>query len=101
MAIRKRIATKEIGGRSRNPILIASQVELQTTQSAATPPARPIRLWAANGVSTMWLSFSSTRDHRVLVAIRKDGLAPECEEVHEKILLAALGATAKTPANQP
>jgi hypothetical protein len=40
----------------------------------------------------MWLSFSSTRDHRVLVAIRKDGLVPECEEVHEKILLAVLGS---------
>jgi hypothetical protein len=56
------------------------------------PQAHPIRLWAANGVSTMWLSFSSTRDHRVLVAIRKDGLVPECEEVHEKILLAVLGS---------
>ena len=32
IAIRKRIATKEIGGKSRRPILIASQVELQTTQ---------------------------------------------------------------------
>ena len=30
-----RSETKEIGGRSRNPILIASQVELQTTQSAS------------------------------------------------------------------
>jgi hypothetical protein len=41
------------------------------------PQARPIRLWAANAVSTMSFSFSSTRDHRVLVAIRKDGLAPQ------------------------
>src|SRR5947209_18533634 len=32
MATTKRIATKEIGGRSRNPTLIASQVELQTMQ---------------------------------------------------------------------
>jgi hypothetical protein len=56
------------------------------------PQARPTRLWAANGVSTMWFSFSSTRDHRVLVAIRKDGLAPESEEAHEKILLAALAS---------
>ena len=31
----KRIAAKEIGGRSPRPILIASQVELQTTQSVA------------------------------------------------------------------
>jgi hypothetical protein len=41
----------------------------------------------------MWLSFSSTRDHRVLGTIRKDGLAADSEEAHEKILLAALGAT--------
>jgi hypothetical protein len=40
----------------------------------------------------VWLSLSSTRDHRVLVAIRKDGLAADSEEAHEKILLAALGA---------
>src|SRR5438270_3237610 len=33
MAIRKRIATNEIGGKSRSPILMASQVELQTTHS--------------------------------------------------------------------
>jgi hypothetical protein len=35
IAMRKRIATNEIGGRSRNPILMASQVELQTTQSVS------------------------------------------------------------------
>jgi hypothetical protein len=40
----------------------------------------------------MWLSFSSTRDHRVLIAIRKDELAADSEEAHKKILLAALGA---------
>jgi hypothetical protein len=40
----------------------------------------------------MCLSFSSARDHRVLVAIRKDGLAAEFEEATKKILLAALGA---------
>jgi hypothetical protein len=40
----------------------------------------------------MWLSFSSTRDHRVLVTIRKDELAPESDEGHKTILLAALGA---------
>ena len=33
-AIMNRIATKEIGGRSRSPNLIASQVELQMRQSA-------------------------------------------------------------------
>src|SRR2546430_2676600 len=32
MAMTNRSATKEIGGRSRNPTLIASQVELQTMQ---------------------------------------------------------------------
>jgi hypothetical protein len=41
IAIKKRIATNEIGGKSRSPILMASQVELQTTQSvnhaAGTP----------------------------------------------------------------
>src|SRR5262249_26214759 len=31
--MRKRIATNEIGGRSRNPIFMTSQVELQTRQS--------------------------------------------------------------------
>jgi hypothetical protein len=40
----------------------------------------------------VWLSFSSTRDHRVLVTIRKDGPAAYSEEAHEKILLAALGS---------
>src|SRR5438270_10006059 len=35
IAIRKRIAAYEIGGRSRRPTLIASQVELQTTQSVS------------------------------------------------------------------
>jgi hypothetical protein len=40
----------------------------------------------------MWLSFSSTRDHHVLVTIRKDELAPESEEAHEKILLVTQGA---------
>ena len=34
-AITNRIATNEIGGKSRNPTLIASQVELQITHSAA------------------------------------------------------------------
>src|SRR5207245_11372982 len=33
IAIKKRIATNETGGKSRKPILMASQVELQTTQS--------------------------------------------------------------------
>jgi hypothetical protein len=56
------------------------------------PQAHPIRLWAANSVSVVWLSFSSTRDHRVLVAIRKDGVAHDSAEAHEKILLAAFGA---------
>jgi hypothetical protein len=35
VAITKRIATKEIGGKSRKPTLIASQVELQTMQSVS------------------------------------------------------------------
>jgi hypothetical protein len=33
IAIRNRIPTYEIGGKSRRPTLIASQVELQTMQS--------------------------------------------------------------------
>jgi hypothetical protein len=41
IAIRKRIATNETGGKSRKPILMASQVELQTmhsvSQAAGTP----------------------------------------------------------------
>ena len=41
MAMRKRIATNEIGGRSRNPILMASQVELQTTQSVSHASGTP------------------------------------------------------------
>src|SRR2546423_15564715 len=45
IAIRKRIATKEIGGRSRSPTLIASQVELQTMQrgSHAAGIRQPMR----------------------------------------------------------
>jgi hypothetical protein len=35
IAIRNRIATNEIGGKSRSPTLIASQVELQTMQSVS------------------------------------------------------------------
>src|SRR5215471_826301 len=41
IAMRKRIATNEIGGRSRNPILIASQVELQTRQSVSHANGTP------------------------------------------------------------
>jgi hypothetical protein len=41
MAMRKRIATNEIGGRSRKPILIASQVELHTTQSVTHATGTP------------------------------------------------------------
>src|SRR5437588_6557682 len=41
IAIRKRIATNEIGGRSRNPILITSHVELQTTQSVSHASGTP------------------------------------------------------------
>jgi hypothetical protein len=47
----------------------------------------------------MWLSFSSTRDHRVLVTIRKDGLAPE--ETRERFFLPRLAQSAKNRANQP
>src|SRR5207247_8391292 len=41
MAIRKRIATNEIGGKSRSPILIASHVELQTIQSVTHATGTP------------------------------------------------------------
>lgn len=41
IAMRKRIATNEIGGRSRNPILIASQVELHTTESVTHATGTP------------------------------------------------------------
>src|SRR5690349_11186718 len=41
IATRKRIATNENGGRSRNPILIASQVELQTTHSVTHASGTP------------------------------------------------------------
>src|SRR5206468_996051 len=41
MAIRKRIATNEIGGKSRSPILMASHVELQTTQSVSQATGTP------------------------------------------------------------
>jgi hypothetical protein len=49
----------------------------------------------------MWLSFSSTRDHRVLVAIRKDGLAPDFEEATKRFFLPRRAQFAKTRANQP
>src|SRR5439155_4675593 len=41
MAIRKRIATNEIGGKSRSPILMASHVELQTIQSVSQATGTP------------------------------------------------------------
>jgi hypothetical protein len=45
IAIKKRIATNEIGGKSRKPILIASQVELQTTQSVNQAMGTPHPTW--------------------------------------------------------
>jgi hypothetical protein len=41
IAMKKRIATNEIGGRSRNPIFIASQVELHTMQSVSHANGTP------------------------------------------------------------
>src|SRR5437879_13220751 len=41
MAIRKRIATNEIGGKSRSQILMASHVELQTIQSVSHATGTP------------------------------------------------------------
>src|SRR5439155_8277281 len=41
IAIKNRIATNEIGGKSRNPILITSHVELQTTQSVSHATGTP------------------------------------------------------------
>jgi hypothetical protein len=49
----------------------------------------------------MWLSFSSTRDHRVLLAIRKDGLVAEFEEATKRFFLPRSARSAKTRANQP
>jgi hypothetical protein len=49
----------------------------------------------------MWLSVSSTRDHRVLLAIRKDGLASEFEKASKRFFLPRLARSAKTRANQP
>lgn len=45
MAMTNRSATNEIGGKSRRPTLMASQVELQTTQSVsqARGTFQPIR----------------------------------------------------------
>src|SRR6267143_3188397 len=40
-AIKKRIATNEIGGKSRSPILMASHVELQTIQSVSHAAGTP------------------------------------------------------------
>jgi hypothetical protein len=48
----------------------------------------------------MWLSFSSTRDHRVLAAIRKDGLPAEFEEAMKRFFLPRSAQFAKTRANQ-
>src|SRR5438093_5212396 len=41
IAIKKRIATNEIGGKSRSPILMASHVELQTIQSVSHADGTP------------------------------------------------------------
>src|ERR1700756_128098 len=72
IAIRKRIATNETGGRSRNPILMASQVELQTRQSVShangTPhPALGRHLFCTDTL----IIFTRAREHRALAATRK------------------------------
>src|SRR4029077_10903901 len=41
IAMKKRIPAYETGGRSRNPILITSHVELQTTQSVSHATGTP------------------------------------------------------------
>src|SRR5215469_1543400 len=69
IAIRKRIATNEIGGKSCKPILIASQVELQTAQSVnqanGTPhPTRGRQLRFAHPL----LVFISAKQSRRTVA---------------------------------
>src|ERR1700733_635609 len=66
IATTKRIATNEIGGKSRSPTLIASQVELQTTQSVNQ----------ATGIRQLTLLVpGSTRDIRADKPVRKDDSA--------------------------
>jgi hypothetical protein len=90
MAMRKRIATNEIGGRSRSPILMASQVELQTTQSvshaAGTPhPALGRKLFG----SDTFVVFTRA-EHRALVAIRKDRSSQVRRWVHHRLTVPEL-----------
>jgi len=63
--------------------------------------AHPTRLWAANDVSTMRLSFSSTRDHRVSVAIRKDEQRLNPRTPRKRFFLPCWAQFAKTRANEP
>jgi len=44
--------------------------------------------------------FSSARDHRVLVTIRKDELEAESEEAHERFFLLPGANSSKIRANQ-
>src|SRR6266446_9125841 len=57
MAIRKRIATNEIGGRSRRPILMASHVELQTTHSVNQARGTPHPLLGRQRRFSLAISF--------------------------------------------
>src|SRR5437763_13410651 len=78
IAIRKRIATKEIGGRSRNPILMASQVELQTMQSvshATGIPHPPFgRHFFCSDTLIVFTRASIARGPRLVKAGRVDAL---------------------------
>src|SRR5437773_4499152 len=71
IAIRKRIATNEIGGRSRRPTLMASQVELQTTQSVSHARGTPHPVLGCQLCFSIAIFISSTRENRVWNATRK------------------------------
>jgi hypothetical protein len=69
--MRKRIATNEIGGRSRNPILMASQVELQTTQSVSHATGTPHPTLGRKRFCSDTFVVFTRAEHRALAATRK------------------------------
>jgi phosphoribosylformylglycinamidine synthase subunit PurS len=71
IAITNRIATKEIGGKSRRPTLIASQVELQTTQSTANAAT----IGNFRGLGIAYHRISDTRLQLLFFTGQIDGIA--------------------------
>src|ERR1051325_1278291 len=78
IAITKRMATNEIGGKSRSPILIASHVELHTMQSTryAVASANFVDCF---GIAYQRIADSSLQINRGRRSAMAKGAGPMCE----------------------